>query len=180
MQQITREAPDARDLKTVFLQGVAKPGEVALAYTWNPARQDVFLGKEVPTSYLHSLWVGVGMTLINFPGLLWVALVKPLLMLPIGVAISIFSIMLVVVTHVWFGITGRASGIKVDSASYYELVDKSVASFIGGIFNAIAQVETLVPAEIKTAEVLTLASVEVVEPPVVKVKRVRKKIPSTK
>lgn len=179
MQQITREAPDARDLKTAFLQGAAKPGEVALSYTWNPARQDVFLGKEVPTSYLHSLWVGVGMTLINFPGLLWVALVKPLLMLPIGVAISIFSIMLVVVTHVWFGITGRASGIKVNSASYYGLMDKHIAASSFRLFR-VERVEPLVPAEIKTAEVLTLASVEVVEPPVVKVKRVRKKIPSTK
>lgn len=87
---------------------------VKKTYTWAPNFDDVYVGKEVKSSYVHSLWVGVVMTLVNLPIMLWRLLLKPIFGV-IGVALA--GTCVAIGSRLIGGLRGHASGIKVDAES---------------------------------------------------------------
>lgn len=126
---LSKNAVGNQEPKAVHLQAVARSPHfdvknVKVEYQWCPGIEDVFIGPAIKTSYSHSLWVGVVMTAVNLPQLLWRLLLKP-----IGGALFIFTV--IVFGRLMGGIMGQASGIKVDAESFGKESARSMFKMFG-------------------------------------------------
>lgn len=99
-----------------------KPNEIAYRYTWLPGMTGVYVGSDIKTNMLHSIWVGVIMTILTIPFMIFASLIMPLLKTFVGGIITIAGATFIRVTA---GLMGRASGIVVDAESFESAVQES-------------------------------------------------------
>lgn len=116
----------APNLEMARVLGMIDVSKVKYKYISFPSFRDVYLGGDIKTTYFHSFWVGVVMTIVNLPELIW-----HMIMLPIyGLGRNLFgvftSFFLVLFFRIFAGLSGRAKGIQIDQESFKSELDAGI------------------------------------------------------
>jgi len=96
------------------------------APTWLPEPRNLRLGERNP-NYLKSLAAGVISPFFHLPWIIFYTFLQPLFE-------ALFKTVLFFIVSIWFGITGRAAGVRLVDVQVEQPSEEEVQAYIKSIF----------------------------------------------